>query len=73
MVLGGAAQHRRSADINVLDAILVAAIRFGDGAGEGIEIHDQQIDRRYLMFGHHRIIGAAAAQQAAVDLRMQGS
>ena len=24
------------------------------------------------MFGHHRIVGATAAEQAAVDLRMQG-
>ncbi len=39
--------------------------------GERIEVDHQQVDGRDAFARHHRIVGAAASQQAAVDLRVQ--
>ena len=45
VVLGGGAQHRRSADVDVLDRLVVAAVGPGDGGRERIEVDHQQVDR----------------------------
>ena len=66
------AQHRRTADVDVLDRLLERAVGFRHRALERIQVQHQQIDRRNAQLGHHRVIGAAATEQAAVDLRMQG-
>ncbi len=71
-VLGRGTQHGRAADIDVLDGLFQRAIGFGDGRFEGIEIQHQQVDRRDAQLGHDCVIGAAAAEQAAMDLRVQG-
>ena len=73
VVLGRRADHRRPADIDILD-------HCGDlGAGsdsclEGIEVDHHQVDGADLMLGHGAgVIGIVAhRQEAAVDLRMQG-
>ena len=71
VVLGRGAQHGGSADVDVLDRLLVAAARTGDGGGEGVEVHHQQVDGRNAVLGHDGIIDAAAAEQSPVDLRVQ--
>ena len=45
VILGRSAQHRRSADVDVLDRFLVAAVRARDGLCEGVEIDDEEVDR----------------------------
>ena len=73
MVLRRGADHRRPADVDVLDAILVARA-LGDGRLERIEIHHQQIDRLDAVLRHRAgmFLVAAHRQQAAMHLRMQG-
>jgi hypothetical protein len=66
------AQHRRTADVDVFDRLLERAVRLCHRALERIQVQHQQIDRRDAQFGHHRVVGTAATEQAAVDLRMQG-
>ena len=73
VVFGRAAEHRRPADVNVLDRVVQAHVRLGDRLLERIKIHDHQINRRDAMFfdgGLVRFI-AANEKQAAVDFRMQ--
>ena len=72
VILRGGPQHRRAADVDVLDRLGVAAVRPRDRLRERIEIHHQQIDRLDAVQRHDLIVDAAPAEQAAVDLRMQG-
>ena len=72
VVLGRGADHRRSADVDVLDAVVEGrALR--DRRLERIEIDHQQIDRRDAVLLHRcRVRGVVAdRQQAAMHLRMQ--
>ena len=71
VVLGRAAHHGRTTDVDVLDAVIVGAVGLGHRGGEGVEVHHQQVDRRDAVFGHHRVVDAAAAEQATVHLRVQ--
>ena len=66
------AQHRRAADVDVFDRLLQRAVGLCHRALERIQVQHQQIDRRNAQLGHQRVICAAATEQAAVDLRMQG-
>ena len=72
VVLGGGADHRRAADVDVLDAV-VEGRAFGDGRLERIEVHHQEIDRLDAVLVHRRgvLLVAADRQQAAVHLRVQ--
>ena len=66
------ADHGRTADIDVLDAVgKIAAAR--DGGFERIEIDDQNIDRADAVRAHRlRMLGIAAdRQQPAMHRRMQ--
>ena len=72
MVLGRGAHHRRSADVDVLDGVLEGAARLGDGRGERIQVDDDEVDRLDAVLAHDGVVGAAPAEQAAVDLRVQG-
>ena len=65
------AHHRRPADVDVLDRFGVCAVGPGDGRGEWIKVHRQQVDARDVVFLHDGIVDAAPAQQAAVHARMQ--
>ena len=42
-----------------------------DRRRERIEVHHHQVDGLDAVLGHHRVVGAAPAEQAAVDLRVQ--
>jgi hypothetical protein len=70
-ILGRRTQHRRAADIDVLDRIFQRAIRLHGNLLEWIQVQHQQIDGSDAMLRHHRIVGAAASKQAAMDIRMQ--
>ena len=72
MVLGGGADHRRTADVYVFNSLLPRAVIAGNSRSEGIKIDYQKIDGLDVMFGHLTIIGTSSPQQTAVDLRMQG-
>ena len=72
MVLGGGADHGRSADVDVLDAFLErGALR--DGRLERIEVHHQQIDRLDAVLLHRSgvLFVGADRQQPAMHFRMQ--
>ncbi len=72
VVLGGGADQRRPADVDVLDAGREpGAAR--DRLLEGIEVHHQQVDRRDVVHRHRELVllVVAAGKQPAVDHRMQ--
>ena len=72
-ILGCGANHRRAADVDVLDQFLKRNARLGGGLLEGVEIHDHHVDGSNAVLGHGgdvlRIF--AAMQNPAVDLGMQ--
>jgi hypothetical protein len=70
-VLGGRAQHRRAADIDILDGLVQGAAGTRHRRLKGVEIEYQQVDGRDAVFGHHRIVHAPATQQPAMDFRVQ--
>ena len=72
MVLCGGADHRGSADVDILDALLEAGA-FVDGRLEGIEVDHQEIDRRDAMRLHRlrMLFIVADREQAAMHFRMQ--
>ncbi len=73
VVLGGGADHRRPADVDVLDAVVVGrALR--DGRLERIEIDHQKVDRFDVVRLHRSgVFGVVAnREQAAVNLGMKG-
>ena len=72
VVLRRAADHGRAADIDVLDGVGQGAARLGHGGGEGVEIDRHEVDRGDAMLAHHRAVQITAAENAAVDLRVQG-
>jgi hypothetical protein len=73
VVLGGGADHRRAADVDVLDAVFVGRALL-DGRLERVQVHYQEIDRLDAVLGHRLpVLGIAAdRQQAAMHLGMQG-
>ena len=73
-VLGRRTQHRRSADVDVLDGVLHLHAGFGDRLPEGIEVHAHQVDEAdaVLLQGLQVLRIVAARQQPAVHLRVQG-
>ncbi|MNS60777.1 hypothetical protein D3C72_937880 [compost metagenome] len=71
-VLGRRAQHRRTADVDVLHRIGQGAVGLGGDRFERIQVQHQQIDGADAVLGHHGVIQAGTAQQAAVHHRMQG-
>ena len=73
MVLGGAADHCRAADVNILDGGGVIATG-RDRRLERVEVHDEQVDRLDIMRQHRRFVFRVFAdrKQTAVDLGMQG-
>ena len=72
MIFGRAADERRTSDVDVLDALVVAGSG-GDGGFEWVEIDHQKIDRRDAVLGGLRVVLRIAAnrKQPAVHLRMQ--
>lgn len=72
VVLGGGANHGRAADVDVLDRIGQGAIGLGDGGGEGIEVDHDHVDGGDVVLSHDGVVLLATAENAAVDLGMQG-
>ena len=70
-ILRRRAQHRRTADVDVLDDLVHRGVGSGRHLLERIQVEHQQVDRRDAVFGHHRVVDARAPEQAAVDHRMQ--
>ena len=72
MVLGCGADHRRAANVDVLDAVVIVRA-LGDGFLERIKIHDEEIDRLDVVRLHRRgmVLVGADRQQAAMHARMQ--
>jgi len=73
MVLGGAPDQRRAADIDILDAGVEPGAP-GHRRLERVEVDDHQIDGGDAMRGHRRLVFgiAANAEDAAMHGRMQG-
>ena len=72
MVLGGGADHGRTADVDVLDTIVVACA-FRQSRFERIEIDHQQVDRRDAVALHRLLVFGIVSdsEQTAMHLRMQ--
>ena len=73
VVLGRGANHGRTADVDVLDGVFQRHASLGDGRGEGVEVHADQIDGRDAVrcYGRQVFWQVATGQDAAVYLRMQ--
>ncbi len=67
MVLCGSADHRRAADINILDRFVTGTAVSGNRRRKGIKVDDQKIDRLDIMFGHLMIVCPAPSQQATMN------
>ena len=72
MVLGCAADHCRSADVDVLDALIVGRAA-GDCRLERVEIDDKKIDRLDRMLGGRLFMRGVAAdrQKPAMHARVK--
>ena len=72
-ILGGGADHGRSADIDVLDQLFKSHARLGGGFFEGVKIYDDHVDRLDAVLGNRcdvrRIF--TAVQDAAMHFGMQ--
>ena len=66
------AHERRAADVDVFHRFFQGNARLVDGFAEGVEVDDDEVNRRDVVFVHHRVVGAATTEDAAVDFRMQG-
>ena len=73
-VLGGRADHRRSADIDVLDQLFEGNSRLGGSFFEGVEVDDYHVDWGDAVLGHSGDMSRvfAAMQDAAVNSGMEG-
>jgi len=71
VVLRRRAQHRRPADIDVLDRHRQRAVVAGNGLLERVQVHHHHVDRLDVVRRHDLVVGTAPAKQAAVDFRMQ--
>ena len=72
VVLRRRADHRRAADVDILDAIVIAAA-LGDGFFKRVQVHHQQVDHPDPMFGSGRLMPGIVAQRQkpAMHDRMQ--
>jgi hypothetical protein len=68
VVLGGRAQHRGSADVDVLDGLGVRAIGPGRRGLERIQVDDEQFDDADAVGREHRVVDAAPRQQPRVNV-----
>ncbi|ABA48884.1 hypothetical protein BURPS1710b_3404 [Burkholderia pseudomallei 1710b] len=73
VVLRRRAQHRRAADVDVLDRVGERAVVLRNRLDERIQVHDEQVDRRNpVRFERLHVLGqVAAGEDAAVHLRVQ--
>ena len=73
MVLGRRADHRRPADVDLLDRLFERHARLADRGFEGVEIDDHQFEGQDAVLGQglHVLGVVVPAEDAAVDLGMQ--
>jgi len=73
MILGGGPQHRRPADVDLLDCLVEGRAGSGNGLTEGIEVDDDQVDRADAVLGERGNMGRylASGKDARVDDRVQ--
>ena len=74
VVFGRAAQHGRTADINVFDRLCQGHAGPGDGFLEGIQVHHHQINRFDVMLARGGFMPGVAphVKQSPVNARMEG-
>ena len=73
MVLGGAAKHRRTADVDVFDGVVRSDVGLGDGGFKGVEVDADEVDGGDAVVGHRALVFRVVAQteQPAVDERVE--
>ena len=73
VILGGAADHRRTADVDILNRFGQRHVRFRDGGFERIEVYHHEIDRFETALARFGFVFriAALVKQAAMHARMQ--
>ena len=71
VILGAGADHGRAADIDVFNGVFQAAAFLCHGGFKGVEVDHDQVDRVDAVDLHNTVINTAAAENAAVNLRMQ--
>ena len=62
MVFRCGTDHRRAADIDVLDSVIDGRILSGDRLFERVQVDGQQINGFDVVLGHHGLVSAAATQ-----------
>ena len=74
VVLGGGADHRRPADVDVLDRVVVLDFVAGDRLLEGVEVDADQVDRLDpLALERRHVLGVGAPrQERGVQARVEG-
>ena len=74
MVLGTAADHGGTADVDLLDGLPQGNALLGDGLLEGIEVHADKIDREDAVLGRLGLVLRIVAEEkkTAVHLRDEG-
>ena len=72
-VLGGGADHRRAADVDVLDHVAVGDARLSDGPLERVQVHADEIDELdRVLLRRLDVLGVVAdREQTRVQLRVQ--
>src|SRR5690554_63121 len=72
VVLGRSTDHGGAADVDVLNGGGQIAVGVGYGVFKRIQVYHHHVDGVNAVLAHDGIIGAATAQNATVDLRVQG-
>ena len=74
VVLGRGTDHGRTTDVDVFNRVFQRDARLGDGGGERVEVHADQVDGRDAVGvdGGHVLGQVATGQDAAMHLRVQG-
>ncbi len=73
VVLGRGAEHRRAADVDLLDGVGQRDVGLRHGGLERVEVHHHQVDGLQLVLLEIRLVALviAPSEQAAVDARVQ--
>jgi hypothetical protein len=71
VIFRGRTNHRRSADIDVLQRLSKAAVDAGGRLLERVEIYRQQVDGGDSVLVHQRRIDITAPEEPAMDARMK--
>ena len=72
VVLRSRAHQRRATDVDVFHGVFEGHVGFVHGFAEGVEVDDDEVNRRDAVFEHDGVVGTAPAKNTAVDSRVQG-